>query len=478
MINLILNQNPWWRDKSLISHDPKLRELERRSLRFRPEILDEFSLDQPGIYTLRGPRQIGKTTALKLLIRELLRQPDIAREQVMYYSCDNIDTRQELAALLDSYFGHLKLLGLPECALYIFIDEITVIKEWQRTIKHYADQGFLERAVVILTGSSATDLRIGAERLPGRRGPVSRPDKVLLPMGFREYLRMVDPALARQCENDVALTSLNNEGLRRLSAMMPLLAALNTHLERYLVTGGYASAINDFHESGEVPYATWERYQQWVRGDLARSGKSERTARQIIRELLRISVSAFGWETIAKNVDVATHKSVAEYMRALEDSFALKTLYQIDLNTGAPRIKKLKKHYFLDHFIQWAMRGWVENWLAYHDRIIETIAGGEMRSPLAEAVTANELFRRFDRNDWLNSRVFFWKNGGEVDFIVRDETGLFPVEVKFQQGAGLADCAMMKKIGLKRGLVVSRDTLLTQEGFSVIPLPLFLMLGG
>ncbi len=476
MIELILNQNPWWKDKNLISHDPKLRELERRPLRFRPELQDEFDLDIPGIHTLRGPRQIGKTTAVKLIIRDLLLRADIAKEQVMYYSCDNIDTRQELAGLLEAYFDHLRLLGLMDHPLYIFIDEITVIKEWQRTIKHYADQGLLERAVVVLTGSSASDLRQGAEKLPGRRGAIAHPDKVLLPMGFREYLRMVDPPIAQKCANDIPLTDISNEGMKQLRSLLPLLGELNIHLERYLLTGGYASAINDYHDSGEIPYATWECYQQWVRGDISRSGKSERTARQIVRELLRISVSAFGWETIAKKIDVATHKSVAEYMQVLEDAFVLKTLFQIDLNTGVPRIKKLKKNYFLDHFIHWAMRGWVENWLTYNDTISGLLAKGEIKGPLAEQMTANELFRRFDRHDWLNSRVYFWKNGGEVDFIVLERAGLFPVEVKYQQGAGLSDCAMMKKLGFKRGLVVSKDTLAIHEGFAIIPLPLFLVM--
>jgi predicted AAA+ superfamily ATPase len=124
------------------------------------------------------------------------------------------------------------------------------------------------------------------------------------------------------------------------------------------------------------------------------------------------------------------------------------------------------------------MRGWVENWLTYHDTISGLIAGGGMKGALAEEVTANELFRRFDRHDWLNSRVFFWKNGGEVDFIVQDSAGLFPIEVKYQQGAGLSDFAMMKKLGFRRGIVVSKDTLAMQEGFAVIPLPLFLVVGG
>ena len=71
MINRIINQNIWWQDKSLISHDPKIRELNAQRFKWRPRLLEEFDLDHFAIYTLRGPRQVGKTTALKILIHDL-----------------------------------------------------------------------------------------------------------------------------------------------------------------------------------------------------------------------------------------------------------------------------------------------------------------------------------------------------------------------------------------------------------------------
>ncbi len=475
MINLILNQNPWWRDRGLISLDPKLRELERRPFSFRPGVLDEFDLSRPGIYTLRGPRQVGKTTAMKLLIRQLLADTEIATEQVMYYSCDNLDTRQELTELLETYFSHLRALGLYERRLFILIDEITAITDWQRAIKYLADLGMLENAFMLLTGSNAADLRRGMERLPGRRGDIGIPDKVLLPLTFREYVGLVAPELAADLVKEGEIINLSDTDVSRLHSFLPRLRELSALFDRYLVTGGYLTAINDHSRDGEIGYAIYERYQQWLRGDIAKAGKNERTARQIIRELLRISVSAFGWETIAKKIDIATHKTVSEYMEAMEDAFVLKTLYQVDLNTGSPRIKKLKKCYFLDPFIQWTMRGWVENWLSYPDNVMTSLTIGDLKARLVEQVVANELFSRFDRRDWLNSNIFFWKNGGEVDFIVRQAEQLFPVEVKYQQGATLADCVTMRKLGFKKGILVSRDTLASREGFVVIPVEMFLM---
>ena len=162
-------------------------------------------------------------------------------------------------------------------------------------------------------------------------------------------------------------------------------------------------------------------------------------------------------------------------METMEDSFVLKTLYQIDINTRRPRVKKLKKAYFLDSFILWSLWGWVDNWLAYSDNVRRSLASADMKARLTEQVIANELFYRFDRPDWLNARVFFWKNGGEIDFIVKREKDLLPVEVKYQKNAGFQDLRTVKKLGFKRGILISMDRLEMEDGFAIIPVEIFLL---
>jgi len=46
--------------------------------------MDQLDLSTFHIYTLRGPRQVGKTTLLKLMIKRLLDNPEIEKEQVFY----------------------------------------------------------------------------------------------------------------------------------------------------------------------------------------------------------------------------------------------------------------------------------------------------------------------------------------------------------------------------------------------------------
>jgi len=475
MLDNLFNQNIWWQDRGLIEHDPKIREFNARRIKWRPGVIDEFDLNQFAIYTLRGPRQVGKTTALKLLIRDLLNRRHISTEQVMYYSCDNIDNYRELIELLETYLAHIKKLRIERKRLYIFLDEVTSIRDWQRGIKHLVDTGRLSRAVMILTGSNATDLRKGMERLPGRRGKVRNPDRVFLPLRFREFIKLTDPELHEKLGKGIDIFRDDGWDLAGLAGLMPFLKELSIHLDRYLITGGFIRAINEYFSENEIGYAVYEMYQQWLRGDISRAGRSERTARQIIAELLRISVSAFGWETVARKIDVATHKTVSEYIEEMEETFVLKTLYQIDLNTLMPRVKKMKKVYFLDSFIYWTLRGWVENWLVYSDNISRALLSPALKAELAELVVANELFSRFDRLDWLNSNIFFWKNGGEIDFMVKKERDLLPVEVKYRRNLSASVFRTMKRLGFKRGIIVSMDRLEISDGFLILPLEIFLV---
>jgi uncharacterized protein len=69
----VIAQNPWWLDPTAIDRDPQLRPLDRAPFRREPAVLDTFRLDRPNVDTRRGPRQVGTSTAVKVLIRRLIR---------------------------------------------------------------------------------------------------------------------------------------------------------------------------------------------------------------------------------------------------------------------------------------------------------------------------------------------------------------------------------------------------------------------
>ena len=79
--------------KNDATHDPKSRELQAAKFTWRRVVLEEFYLDRFSVYSLLGPRQVGKTAAVKMLIQGLLERRDIAKEQVMYLNAPAFTTR-------------------------------------------------------------------------------------------------------------------------------------------------------------------------------------------------------------------------------------------------------------------------------------------------------------------------------------------------------------------------------------------------
>src|SRR5437016_1783823 len=70
MFEQFARQNRWWLSSALIEQDRHLARLRAATLRGSPEL--PFRFDRDAIYTLRGPRQVGKSTVLKRQIRALL----------------------------------------------------------------------------------------------------------------------------------------------------------------------------------------------------------------------------------------------------------------------------------------------------------------------------------------------------------------------------------------------------------------------
>ncbi len=75
--------NPWWEDKQAIQLDKHLNEVKNfKYIYSTPLLKKEFKLGN--IYTIRGPRQIGKTTFLKQLIKQKLQTVD--KENIFYWT--------------------------------------------------------------------------------------------------------------------------------------------------------------------------------------------------------------------------------------------------------------------------------------------------------------------------------------------------------------------------------------------------------
>lgn len=330
-----------------------------------------------GIYCIRGPRQIGKSSWVKTILKSYPRPKD-----AFYYSCEDVADYKELAEIL-------KIAG--ERTL-ICLDEISFIRDWDRAIKKFVDQ--TTGKILVITGSSAHDLRRGMDRMPGRWGAGG--EVHLLPMEFAEF------KATRHEKNWSSGGDL-------------------AELETYFRIGGFPTALNEYMETGGLPKNSIGIQERWLLGDAAKLHKNEQYLREIVIQLAETMGAPISLQKLAQRTQIGSHHTALDYVNLLEDCFALNTLYCVDANTGSFRYKKEKKFYFSDPLLYWMALGW--KGVSLPDQEREYVTHFEK---IAEAVACRHLKKDFKRLGYYHS------SKGEIDFF---EKGKLAVEVKWSFSA-------------------------------------------
>jgi len=186
-------QNRWWEDDRAFSEDPHIKTLNNSPVKIVHPLENQIRLDDDRIYILRGPRQVGKTTLLKKLIKAWVDQ-GTAPSRTVYFAFDTGGMRddRDVLDILKTYLTWAR--SRTQGRLWVFLDEVTYTPNWSTGIKAAFDLNLLNNVSVIATGSSSLDSRRGGERLPGRRGEKPEEnDLTMLPLSFRSFLKSVSP---------------------------------------------------------------------------------------------------------------------------------------------------------------------------------------------------------------------------------------------------------------------------------------------
>ncbi|WP_238699169.1 MULTISPECIES: hypothetical protein [Sulfolobaceae] len=69
---MIEDYNPWWISKDRINDLDIYRKFEESDVKWIPDVIDKVSLFPYSLNFILGPRQVGKSTALILLVKKLL----------------------------------------------------------------------------------------------------------------------------------------------------------------------------------------------------------------------------------------------------------------------------------------------------------------------------------------------------------------------------------------------------------------------
>lgn len=468
-IDTLRFQNPHWDRVENFFHDPSLERLKTApKILFHP-IKTRIPLEKDRVIVMKGPRQIGKTTLLKLMIKELL-EGGKSPGSILYLAMDiaGVKSEHELFSALVTYSQFANTRG--DGTRFLFLDEVTAVADWQTGIKKAYDSGLLRDTFLLATGSSALDLKHGSERLPGRRGHNPQEnDLEMLPLLFRHYIENLFP--------DVKLPDAWVPGLMSFESLYEKAQQLTYYdpeikqaFEGYLMTGGLPLSTNEYlrndgHSISPEPYFT---YLQSVLGDTMKIGKSERYFREIIAAVISKRFEPLDAHLITQMTDVGSHNTIADYLEALEGFYVLRSILQPKtLGSDLPAFKKRKKIYFRDPFFYHVLHAWVNGISDPFGWITQKMQDTIFKSKLVENIVGGHLMA-------MPGALFFWRNSYEIDFILSPvESKPVYMEVKYQSRVNNEDVKGLKKIG--GGILLSFDSL-TQRENNVIDIPVHLFL--
>ena len=490
-ISQLSDQNQWWIDEKNISRDYSLDKLRKVPFKWTPRLKNHIKLDHDVIYTIRGPRQVGKTTLMKLIIKDLLSQKKTKPEDIFFWSCERNDAK-ELNAAIQTYLDWRTLS--KDSRKYLFLDEVCSVKNWPNELIYFANKGSFQNCTVIVTGSHSMDIKRSTERMPGRRGgDGSEPlDKILLPMKFAEFVELTYPELQRKLETLKLAEKKDKhtkiekmfEGKidRSIEDLMVHKKHLDALFEEYLLTGGIPVAINELKEKGTISKNTYAIYLKAIIGNLTKYGHKERTFKQIARASLKSLSNPVSWNGFAgEKTGIKSPKTVGAYAEALEDLYVANISYKLNLHSrDAP--SEYKKIYVLDPFVFHALHGWSNDKKNHFTNAKNNVLKNpEMKSKLVESVVYGHLCRlayNMHLKDLFDpkSLLFYYrdKKNKEVDFVLSYDDKYYPFEVKYQASIGNSDFAGFSPFG--KGILVSKNELRTYRNYACIPASLLLAL--
>jgi hypothetical protein len=473
----IYRLNRWWASAGWEADDPHLRRLEESAIRLPAPQVEQVDLKLPAVHVLRGPRQVGKSTDLKLLARRALKA-GIGAERIVYLSLDLLED-QPPGELVESVIRALELAGGTAPRL-LLLDEVTAAGRWQTAVKALWDEGQIDRDVVVCTGSSAVDLADGtAERLPGRRG--GGRDFLVLPQEFASVARVLDGTIPASPGMTVA-ELVSPEGEATLVGARPHLRSLRHALELYLRFGGLPAAVAEAaaghgEPSPEVQAVLWDSIVKEVQ----RRGASIPASQALFERVMRSLGSKVSWSRLAREMDVPLGpprrggrgrpdpRTLQAYVEFLAANYWALIVYFWKPDSGTGALARDKKVYFGDPLL--------------HTITAQRVGLRRDIHADVENAVALALYRRYEpaerraENMISPERLHVWgtRSGGEIDFVCGPPTAIEAVEVADWEHLNRQKAtAPARALPGRPAAVATRDELNLGRTANLIPAPLLL----
>jgi len=431
LVEDLRRQNPWWEGRALPELPPYRRHLVR-------QIQRRLEWKLAPVVVVRGPRQIGKTTAQLHWIEDILKS-GVKGDRILRVQFDDLREMGDFDSpilriadwfertILGSTFNEAARRGAP---VFLLLDEVQNLDSWAPQLKSLVDSSTVQ---VVVTGSSALRIEAGRDSLAGRITSLEAGTLSLTEIAALRGLDLGEPYLK---DNGV-------EALTHASFW----TGLREHGQSWQETRDAAFAA--FSERGGYPLAhlrataPWEQVadqlnetviKRVIQHDLRVGERGRKRDPALLEELFRLCCRYAGQtptiQTLAREAQRVLHANVGAqrinaYLRFLGDTLLLRLIPPLEIRLkrkrGSPKLC------LVDHSLR---ASWLQEQIPLDPRKLReepelTVVAGHLAESATGAVLAAIT--------GLDIAHFPERHGEpEVDFVLTIGVKRIPIEVKYQ----------------------------------------------
>jgi len=379
---------------------------------FNRSILDKLKkwIFRREIFAIKGPRQSGKTTILKILQKYLIKEEKIDSNNIIFLTLEDRDILYKLSENPKEFVQSF-ILHKPDERFFFFIDEFQYLRDGGQKLKLLYD--IFENIKFIITGSSSLELTSEtAKFLVGRFFSF-----FLYQLNFEEFIGVQSTQLSNIYQERAKLVrDFINEGKDFIVPDRDIFGAdFERHFEKYLLFGGYPEVIktDDIETKKLILKNIFDTYVNRDIIELLRImdiGKFRK-----ILELLANQIGNLINYNSLTNDSQSYFSQLKHYLSILEQTFIIEQIRPFYSNKTT-ELKKNPKIYFID--------------TGFRNYLLNNFNDLSLRPDKGEIVE-NSVFIQL-RTKGIES-IKYWRtlSKAEVDFIIDSGEKLIPIEVKY-----------------------------------------------
>lgn len=476
--------NPWWEGEAMPVQPPTQRHLVG-------QIRRRLNAHVAPIVVVRGPRQIGKTTAQFQIIQDLL-QEGVDPRRILRVQFDDLGTLKRLPEpilrisdwferrIAPARFNTLAQAGSPA---YLFFDELQNLDRWDAQLKSLVDNASVK---VVVTGSSALRIELGRDSLAGRINTIEAGVLSLTEIGALRGYPTPEPFLRDNGLADLLdkgfWTDLRDHGLRHQQVRED---AFRHFAER----GGYPVV----HREKDVDFAQLADHlnetviKRVIQHDLRIGERGRKRDPNLLEELFRLVCRYAGqtprMATLAEEARFSLganigSQRVTQYLKFLGDTLLVRLVLPLEIRLkrrrGSPKLC------LVDHGLR-------ASWLQEHIPLVPDDLAQRPELTTMAGHLAESIFGSVASTMHGLDLAHFPERGTdrEVDFVLTVGGTRIPVEVKYQRRIdpfrdtlGIRSFLEKSLNNAPFGILVTQDDSGTLDDPRIVTLPLstFMML--